>query len=870
VIDGYSVKDAATVLGIPERRVWELIARGVLSSAPEGPDGMRVFLKPPTAPTAQAQDARTSKTDDSDPPRHNGNGAGAHEMSPFRELLTEFRSLTERYGQALLALGEARGEVAALRTRVELLEARMDLRLPGTRPASTVAWEIPGYTSEPEVEAEPVSPPEELAGADAADVAPPPIAETEVLGGPEFEDLEPDEVEFEATAEAVFMVEPEAPPAEAPEAVAAPLEDAAPVPEDVGDVAPVPMELGTEQPTVDAVDELTEGASDEVAADEVTAATPDEAAGDEPTPTTEPKEPDAPRQSAKERRAETRRRRIRGGRTALAGIAEALARAEDQTIAELPGAEDASQALAALRREMEAAREAAAASAESESVESETEAAETPVAEAPVAEAPEADATAGEPAEPVVRADSPYSTEIVEPDWFADGDFTWLEAAQAEEAPQVAVAVSQDEEQTAVIEPPAEDQTGVAEPLSDDQAAGQPVADEQAAIAEPLVEEAAAEPPADEQAGVAEPVVAELEPFEPSAGDQAAAEEEARAAIQDAFEQAPAAQPDVGFEAEQAEADAASAIQDAFEEPAPATPGIAFEGDADDLVARPVDAGEAEPEPIHQAEPLHEVEAEPETEAIQEAFSEVAVPPEWAEPRPGPEEFIAPPVEPAQAPPVAAVAEPRTEPAPRAEPAPSAEPAEGPAGEEELMWLGDEFEEAGLEIGSQGWRDADAPAHVQEAAPVLELSDAELSQLAEDEGWDMSEVEAIRSLLGRTAEAPPETGPAETAQTADAPSEPPPSDAPSSDEAVSHNPGPEPADPAPPAADAVPAESPPPADDATQAIAIEERAHASPSPVNRLASPPRSMTPTADPEWLKGRRGAAADAYRRLRRLFPS
>ena len=50
VMDGYSVKDAALVLGIPERRVWELIARGVLSSSREGPDGMRVFLQPRSTP----------------------------------------------------------------------------------------------------------------------------------------------------------------------------------------------------------------------------------------------------------------------------------------------------------------------------------------------------------------------------------------------------------------------------------------------------------------------------------------------------------------------------------------------------------------------------------------------------------------------------------------------------------------------------------------------------------------------------------------------------------------------------------------------------------------------------------------------------
>ena len=50
-MDGYSVKDAAIVLGIPERRVWELLARGVLAGAPEGPDGMIVFLQPRSAPT---------------------------------------------------------------------------------------------------------------------------------------------------------------------------------------------------------------------------------------------------------------------------------------------------------------------------------------------------------------------------------------------------------------------------------------------------------------------------------------------------------------------------------------------------------------------------------------------------------------------------------------------------------------------------------------------------------------------------------------------------------------------------------------------------------------------------------------------------
>ena len=130
-MDGYSVKDAAVVLGIPERRVWELLARGVLAGAPEGPDGMLVYLQPAARRPRLRRAGGAGRPPKRPAPKANGNG-GSHELSPFRELLTEFRNLTERYGQALLALGEARGEVAALRGRVELLEARMDLRLPST------------------------------------------------------------------------------------------------------------------------------------------------------------------------------------------------------------------------------------------------------------------------------------------------------------------------------------------------------------------------------------------------------------------------------------------------------------------------------------------------------------------------------------------------------------------------------------------------------------------------------------------------------------------------------------------------------------------------------------------------------------------
>jgi len=131
-MDGYSVSEAASVLGVPIERVWELLARGVLAGAPEGETGMRVFLHPRAAPTA---------TPVTPPPAENGGAREPErELSPFRELLTEFRNLTERYGQALLALGESRGEVAALRSRVDLLEARMDLGLPAPGRLRTQGW----------------------------------------------------------------------------------------------------------------------------------------------------------------------------------------------------------------------------------------------------------------------------------------------------------------------------------------------------------------------------------------------------------------------------------------------------------------------------------------------------------------------------------------------------------------------------------------------------------------------------------------------------------------------------------------------------------------------------------------------------------
>lgn len=140
-MDGYTINEAASVLGVPTERVWELLARGVLAGTPEGAVGMRVYFQPRQSPMAPPP----GSGEDPKPSGGNGGNEASAEASPFRELLTEFRNLTERYGQALLALGEARGEVAALRSRVDLLEARMDLRLPsaGMPSAPPVAWTSP-------------------------------------------------------------------------------------------------------------------------------------------------------------------------------------------------------------------------------------------------------------------------------------------------------------------------------------------------------------------------------------------------------------------------------------------------------------------------------------------------------------------------------------------------------------------------------------------------------------------------------------------------------------------------------------------------------------------------------------------------------
>jgi hypothetical protein len=611
-MDGYTVEEAAEVLGIPQGRVWELIARGVLAGAAEGRADMRVFLKPAGGerPLATGDGGSRERSDEGD------RGASAIEASPFRELLTEFRSLTERYGQALLALGEARGEVAALRSRVEVLEARMDMRLP-LRAASTVAWEMPDrYAAEPAAQAEPPVPPQ-----------PGPMP------------LHPPE----ASPEPVPGMEAEAPTAE-PEP--SPEQPASAQPAEV-DEAPAAGAPAPELPT--------------------------------PSPADEPPEvPAVPRTDAAEggeaEASDQPRRWVSGGRAAVAGLAEALARAEDPTLADLPGASDAAEALAALRRETQAVAEPEPppvdefegesqppreAVEEPAPPEAEQAASAPPVAEPEEAPRPE---TTAEP-----QASSVYSTEVVEPDWFADGDFTWLDASSREEAPEE-----------------------------------------------------------------------------------------------------PAAAPEAEHLDHEEEGPAAEAIQEAFDEP-----------DA----AHSTEAAPAWPD---QDRPPDEVRP-PVTGSGSVGFGLFRA----------------------------------DEDRQRAQASAVGTPGAGTpdeAHEEALLWFGDEFEAAELEVAAPGWRDQERLDAAPPAGVTLEEerteppSDEQIDRLAQ-EGWDSDEVEAIRSYLGRAGIAGPEE--------------------PTTDRAAEQ--------PAAPTAEPAPEPGPGP-----------------------------MPSPGLDQDWLRGRRGPAATAYRRLRRLFDS
>jgi len=419
VMDGYSVQEAASVLGVAEGRVWELLARGVLVGTPEG-DSMRVFLKGQAGPIAT-----TAARDE--PPRSNGNG-GTHgstaEASAFRELLTEFRNLTERYGQALLALGEARGEVAGLRSRVDLLEARLDVRMPPSFDEAPLAWE-------------PRSAP---------------------------------------------TVAPETTPAEATPVEATPVAPAPPRPA---------QRVRKTQPT----------------------------------------------------RRTPRSRKTRSNRDAVAGFAAALERAQDPNPAHLAEASEIgeSETEAIAPPEVEAGPALEAVAEEAEALEAVAATPEVAEGEAPPAdladqvaaesiaqdvavEAPPDEVTADAPLDEVAaETEAPtYSTVVVEPDWFADGDFAWLDAADVE--------ARDDAEPVAVAAEPAE-----AQPEAETEALA-PVEPE------PISEAVADAEPEPEPRNLQEAAAApEMEPTPESEPDPAAQ-------LQAAFEPEAAFEPDVDFE----------------------------------------------------------------------------------------------------------------------------------------------------------------------------------------------------------------------------------------------------------------------------------------------------------------------------------
>ena len=276
VIEGYSVDEAASVLGVPKGRVWELLARGILAGTPEDGGGMRVYLQGrPMEPIVGRPLEGRPEEPAARPAGANGNG-GEHgqpgfEASPFRELLTEFRNLTERYGQALLALGEARGEVASLRTRVELLEARVDLRLPSAPPL--VQWTPPPQQPIPQ---EPEAPRERIAQ---------------------------------------------------------------PPPEPMAEAAADQSQAGDEHET----------ASDDSDSSIVAASVEEEPiSSDEEAPTPAIEAEQLPAQAPVPKRPRPRRRR-QSARSATKGFSEALARAQDPTVSQLPGGDETQAAFNELR-----------------------------------------------------------------------------------------------------------------------------------------------------------------------------------------------------------------------------------------------------------------------------------------------------------------------------------------------------------------------------------------------------------------------------------------------------------------------------------------------------------------------------------------
>jgi excisionase family DNA binding protein len=778
-MDGYTIKEAASVLGVPKGRVWELVARGILAGTPVDGGGMRVYLQGrPSEPILSTPQRRPAEPDDR-PRSANGNG-GEHgqpgfEASPFRELLTEFRNLTERYGQALLALGEARGEVASLRTRVEILEARVDLRLPSSAPF--VQW----------------SPP---TGAPANEQAEPsPGVDTE----PAAEPAEP-------VADAPAFSAEEGPAAELEEPPSAPVEMAA----------------------------------------QAAAATP--------------------------ARKQRQRRRRQDPRSATEVFAEALVRAQDPTPAELPGGDEAQAALDDLRERIR--RESADELLEP--------------GESPAAALPEAFEHAAQPAADLV-GDEGMTQELDAAEAFEAIGFA--EAAAPAEAVELDSFLADDELGGTFEEPVAE------EPLI-----------EEALIEEALAAEALAAEPEVDRAIEGEAVAAagEIEsPSQPLESSMTSKESEPVVATRD---------EEIGS-LDGAPIEAASQpIEAASQREAPA-PAYSSEWDEPDWIAEEdVDWGAGDvqqtQEPVAMGETpeigwdeLPEATAAPPPAEAPEApevepTSAVTEPSESA----GSQETLMPraiPIDPREPASDDGGMAPEASSAP-ADAARGASSGATAAPEEELMWLGDEFETSSPTWGASGRATTAVRPNAVETG-VSAAEDEALSRLAVERGWDDAELQAIRSLLaqpGRAVLDVVEAAPSEAA-------EPVPSRDVRQDEAAEETRAPEvreeeafnwergPSAWTPPAlarpsqelpggveldramaAFEVSAWSKETPERATDEVAITQPTEPSaPEPVQAEMQPPIAAEPQepqrADEDWLRGRRGPAANAYRRLRRLFP-
>lgn len=462
-MEGYSVTEAASVLGVPTERVWELLARGVLAGHPEGDTGMRVFLQPRPAAPSPMQMPPPAPPPEREPER---------ELSPFRELLTEFRNLTERYGQALLALGEARGEVASLRSRVDLLEARMDLRLPmeAAPIGPPIGWQAPRerVVPPPEPVPEPVSA-EAEADDDEAGVQPSSRDESDE-GAERHHRRRSSRHATESFAEALARAEDPTVP-ELPELYREPMVEAAPAD------AALPRELPVAEamPTVDeaiATDTITEpGLGPVEAATEVSERERDvepmwAEASDEGVPEVsmpsgeegadaagwsfeEPMSGPPPQQQLVEEEAAP------GG---IVDAASAPAGAEEDSGAEPaaewhdPGAADAMDLEVVPEPEPPVEAEADGEVARAATAEPEPATVDAPRGEQE--SEPEVEVEPDQPVGPLAWDPERYSTEIGEPDWYAE-----------EEPPLASVAAP-----TPVSEEPAADELASEGPDADDSA----------------------------------------------------------------------------------------------------------------------------------------------------------------------------------------------------------------------------------------------------------------------------------------------------------------------------------------------------------------------------------------------------------------